>query len=285
VRRAAALVAAAGAVSAVIPAAASAEISCALQEVGAPGPPDNVLAIGAGTPELDVVAVARAGDEIAVSNDAMGVQVPCAGGTPTVNGIDTINFTGAQATSLVIDLRGGQFEPGATAAALGPEIEWNLDLTDGFLVVNSVTGPDAIGLGATDSGPRVNLNRAFEDPWDAEVALGGVQSVFLRGDGGAELLTASGSLAPFNEFSGPLEHTVGLDGGGGNDLLLGGAAADLLDGGPGGDTLDGGPGRDDLAAGGGGDKIRARDGARDRIACGSGKDKVKADAKDKLVGC
>ena len=284
-RRAAALVAAAGAVFAVIPAAASAEISCALQEAGAPGPADNVLAIGASTPELDVVAVARAGNEIAVSNDAMGVQVPCAGGTPTINSIDTIDFTGAQATSLVIDLRGGQFEPGATASALGPEIEWNLDWTDGFLLVNSVPGPDAIGLGATDSGQRANLNRAFEDPWDAEVALGGVQSVFLRGDGGDELLTASGSLAPFNEFSGPLERTVSLDGGGGNDLLLGGAAADLLDGGPGGDTLDGGAGRDDLTAGGGSDKVRARDGSRDRIACGGGKDKVKADAKDKLVGC
>jgi Ca2+-binding RTX toxin-like protein len=285
VRRATALVAAAGAVSAVIPAGASAEVSCALQEAGAPGPADNVLAISASTPELDVVAVARAGDEIAVSNDAMGVQVPCAAGTPTVNNVDTIKFSGAQATSLVIDLRGGQFEPGATVSALGPEIAWNLDWTDGFLVVNSVPGPDAIGLGVTDSGPGANLNRAFEDPWDADVALGGVQSAFVRGDGGDELLTASGSLAPFNEFSGPLERTVSLDGGGGRDLLLGGSAADLLDGGPGGDTLDGGPGRDDLAAGGGSDKIRARDGARDRIACGSGGDKVRADGKDKLVGC
>lgn len=284
-KRATAGLIAAGAVSLVAPAIASADISCGVQEAGAAGPAGNALAISATTAELDVVAVARAGDAIAVSNDAMGVQVPCAGGTPTVTNVDTINFSGAQATSLVIDLRGGRFEPGATASGLGLEIEWNLDWTDGFLVVNSVPGTDAIGLGATGSGPRANLNRAFEDPWDAEVALGGLQSAFLRGDGGDELLSASGSLAPFNEFSGPLERSVSLDAGGGSDVLLGGSAADLLDAGPGGDTLDGGDGRDDLAAGGGSDKIRARDGARDRIACGSGNDKVKADGKDKLVGC
>ena len=72
VRRAAAPAALALAACALAPATASAEISCAVQEAGAAGPPGNVLAISATTADFDVVAVTRNGDEIVVSNDAMG---------------------------------------------------------------------------------------------------------------------------------------------------------------------------------------------------------------------
>src|SRR5262249_26277647 len=69
-----------------------------------------------------------------------------------------------------------------------------------------------------------------------------------------------------------------LDGGPGNDRLLGGFQSDTLLGGPGNDTLsgggsadwlDGGPGRDHLNGEGGRDVIDARDGQRDVITCGS----------------
>lgn len=119
-RRAAGLIAAAAAVSLLAPAGAGADISCAYTEAGAAGPAGNVLAISATTAKLDVVAVQRSGEEIVVSNDAMGVQVPCAGGTPTVTNIDMIGFIGAAATSLVIDLRSGQFAPGATPPRSAP---------------------------------------------------------------------------------------------------------------------------------------------------------------------
>jgi Tol biopolymer transport system component len=86
-----------------------------------------------------------------------------------------------------------------------------------------------------------------------------------------------------------------LDGGGGNDRLVGGFARDTLEGGPGDDTLAGGgsadvlvggPGHDHIDGGGGGDAIYARDGQRDFIACGrngygkAGRDVVYADRID-----
>lgn len=284
-KQGAVLAGAAAALAAVLPASASADISCTYTEGGAAGPAGNGLAISATTPELDVVAVQRSGDEIVVSNDAMSLQVPCAGTTPTVTNIDTIDFTGAQATSFVIDLRGGQFAPGVTPSALGPEIEWNFDWQDGFLVINSAPGPDAIGLGTTDAGPRANLHRAFADPSSAEVALGGIQNTFLRGDGGDEFLSAAGNFAPFTEFSAPLDRGVSLDGGGGKDLLHGGAAPDLIDGGGGKDEIVGGLGRDDVIAGGGSDTIDVYDRERDHVNCGRGKDKVIFDGKDKLIRC
>lgn len=285
VRRAAAGALTALVVAALAPASASAEISCAVQEAGAPGPPGNVLAVNATTPDFDVVAVSRNGDEIVVSNDAMGQQVACAGGTPTVTNVDTISYSGAPATSLVIDMRNGRFEPGATPSPLGPEIEWAFDWTDGFLGINSSPGLDAIGLGLTPTGPAANLNRAHEDPWDAEASLGDIQNAFIRGDEGDEFLSAAGSFFPFTEFTGPLDRPVSLDGGGGGDMLHGGSDTDAIDGGGGADSILGGLGRDQITAGGGGDTIDVKDGERDSVNCGSGKDKVRKDRRDKLKKC
>jgi len=268
----------------VFPASAAAEISCAYTEGGAAGPVGNVLAISATTAEVDVVAVQRSAEEIVVSNDAMGIQVPCAGGTPTVTNIDTINFSGAEGTSVAIDLRGGQFAPGASPSALSPEIEWNFDWQNGFLLVNSAPGADSIGLGLTDSGPRANFNRA-EDPASAEIALGAAPTLYLRGDRGEEFFSAAGSVAPFDEFSGPLATTVNLEGGGGSDVLHGGSGRDLIDAGGGKDEVIGGLGRDDVIGGGGADTIDVRDGVRDHVNCGSGNDSVRKDRKDKLFSC
>ena len=74
-----------------------------------------------------------------------------------------------------------------------------------------------------------------------------------------------------------------LEGGPGNDLLVGSAASDTLEGGPGNDILRGGPGpdllvggpgRDDIAGQGGRDLIYARDGRRDVVSCGTNKGKT-----------
>lgn len=80
-----------------------------------------------------------------------------------------------------------------------------------------------------------------------------------------------------------------LDGGPGNDTLVGGFRQDTLYGGPGDDTLSGGasgdalfggPGHDRLNGQGGADAIYAVDGQRDVISCGSGRDVVSADKLD-----
>jgi Tol biopolymer transport system component len=80
-----------------------------------------------------------------------------------------------------------------------------------------------------------------------------------------------------------------LDGGPGNDVLVGDFQQDTLSGGPGGDnlaggasadTLVGGPGRDRIFGNGGRDTIYAVDGQRDAVSCGSGRDVVYADRID-----
>jgi Tol biopolymer transport system component len=86
-----------------------------------------------------------------------------------------------------------------------------------------------------------------------------------------------------------------LDGGPGNDVLVGAFRQDTLDGGPGDDTLDGGAsadtliggsGRDQLNGQGGRDTIYSRDGQRDVVTCGAnafgprGRDTVYADRFD-----
>jgi Ca2+-binding RTX toxin-like protein len=65
-----------------------------------------------------------------------------------------------------------------------------------------------------------------------------------------------------------------LDGGPGDDTLLGGAGPDRITGGPGADIIVGGAGND---------RILARDGTRDRITCGKGRDVVVADAADSVA--
>lgn len=93
-----------------------------------------------------------------------------------------------------------------------------------------------------------------------------------------------------------------VDGGAGNDSILGGSAADSLLGGAGDDTLFGGNGRDTLRGGdgndylnggrdadqvfgdGGNDQVFAADAARDTIDGGAGFDRAKGDADDLLTG-
>jgi Ca2+-binding RTX toxin-like protein len=85
-----------------------------------------------------------------------------------------------------------------------------------------------------------------------------------------------------------------LEGGAGNDVLIGGRPRYLLYGGRGNDRLDGGGGRDQLIGGRGRDllsgergrdHINARDSKRDRVKCGPGREFVRADPGDRLRGC
>jgi dipeptidyl aminopeptidase/acylaminoacyl peptidase len=90
----------------------------------------------------------------------------------------------------------------------------------------------------------------------------------LLGEGGNDTLVAVPSF-----FVGDT-----LEGGPGNDLLIGSSVTDTLEGGPGNDVLRGGPGADLLIGGpgrdviqgqGGRDLIYARDGRRDVVSCGT----------------
>jgi metallophosphoesterase (TIGR03767 family) len=76
-----------------------------------------------------------------------------------------------------------------------------------------------------------------------------------------------------------------LQGGPGHDRVKGGADGDRLSGGPGRDRLRGNAGADKMQTGGGRDRIDAADGERDTVNCGGGPDRAVADRKDRVRGC
>jgi Tol biopolymer transport system component len=101
----------------------------------------------------------------------------------------------------------------------------------------------------------------------------------LLGEGGNDTLVAVPSF-----FVGDT-----LEGGPGNDLLVGSVASDTLEGGPGNDILRGGsgadlliggPGRDVIQGQGGRDLIYARDGTRDVVSCGTNTGKTTGPEND-----
>ena len=82
-----------------------------------------------------------------------------------------------------------------------------------------------------------------------------------------------------------------LDGGDGDDDLIGAGGADVISGGPGNDTLaggagddriDGGTGGDSADGGDGADSIILRDSVTDTATCGAGRDTVRAEVLDQL---
>jgi hypothetical protein len=249
--------------SLLVPAGASAKVSCSYVDAGAPGPAGNVLSIAASTEEVDAAAITRSGDRIAVSDDRTITPVHCAGDTPTVTNVDTIAFDGETGTALAIDERQGPFAPGATdEVGGGPEIEFQIDWDDGFLAVNGAQQGNAFEFGAMPGQLGLDLNPGLGAP-DVDAALGSVAFVVARGGDGRDTLTAKGGAG----FAGPFASDVAFEGKGGRDSLIGG------------------PLEDDLNGGKGRDRIVARDGNRDTVHCGEGKDRVKADRHDKLAGC
>lgn len=110
--------------------------------------------------------------------------------------------------------------------------------------------------------------------------LVGVEAARLTGGSSANTIDAT-------RFSGQST----LDGGSGNDLLIGGRSADRLLGRDGNDTLQGGGGRDALLGGDGDDSLQGDNGhdilrggeGNDSLDGGAGKDTLKGDAGNDLL--
>ncbi len=234
------------------------------------------LAFGAG----NAFAFACAGGAtttITMANETVTVAVgpasviyvngaPCAGASTTAT--ETIVVTGGGAAdSLVIDLGGGQFEPGLTAEPFGGinEIEWALttveslsilgnnsnDLItfgDGLAYVAQATPPGNLqqGAGAGSGNPGitagwfgfVNLN----DDEDADIFVvnqaaitAGPMAISAYGRNGNDTLQGQGTKGTGGASAVPLY----LAGNAGNDHLIGGNADDWLVPGAGDDTVDG----------------------------------------------
>jgi Ca2+-binding RTX toxin-like protein len=119
-------------------------------------------------------------------------------------------------------------------------------VVDGVLRVTATNAPEVISV--VQGGTTLTVRRTGTP--DANFSAASVTAVWVDGLGGADTIRA-GNV----DGSGMPSVPVRLDGGGGDDLLVGGPVADTLGGGAGNDTLDGGAGGDRLVGGDGTDTV------------------------------
>jgi RHS repeat-associated protein len=144
------------------------------------------------------------------ATDAVVLSKPMADATPLV-----IGGQDGQDDTVLIDMLGGAFTPAGAVSFVGG------------------TGSDTFTL--TGNGTLTATDTQLSATGGGSFAFAGAEVVKLAGGTGNDTLTAAAA-------------TVGivLDGGAGNDSLVGGGGADTLTGGLGNDTLGGGAGTDSL---------------------------------------
>ena len=158
-------------------------------------------------------------------------------------------------------------------------------------------GPGCTALSPTKVECGVDYENDTVVPWDTfVVSLGDGDDTYWS----SHLVLSRTTLdaGPGNDRIESIDANSGgvVEGGPGNDLVIGSSGDDRLNGGDGDDTIegdrgndvvDGGPGRDILlgdssgdALAQGNDQLLARDGEQDSISCQFGSDRVTADAVD-----
>jgi hypothetical protein len=84
----------------------------------------------------EVVAIRRDGDQVEVTNDQMGAELSCSGGSPTITNTDFIALVEdptAVQPSVYFDLSKGYMAPGDEVESSGlSEIEIGVQWTNGF---------------------------------------------------------------------------------------------------------------------------------------------------------
>jgi len=219
----------------------------------------------------EVVALRRDGTDIEITNDSMGGELTCTGGTPTINNTDDIvldDLPGAVAPAVYFDLKKGYMTPGVTSESPQlSEIEIDVEWVDGFFGLGGGNNVDRFRFGQSILGAAVMMNNDS----DVDAFLGSTQTIILRGEGGKDKLSGKGGLG----FIGPIDVPMTIEGGSGADKITGGATRDILYGNGGKDTVKGGDGRD---------IIEVAKGRKDKVKCGAGNDKVFADRKDEIAG-
>ena len=186
-----------------------------------------------------------------------------------------------------------------TTASCGPVSEWALvevslgdleDIADVWanrrsgIIIDGGTGNDDLAGGDLE-GEAAIRGGAGDDV---------LRGTFLSGGAGDDVLSGCRVCENNRLFGGPGSDEVRagadvenvVDGGGGDDFLVGSENADRLLGAGGsdrifgrggGDVVTGGRGRDELRGGPGRDTLHARDGDRDRLDGGSGRDRARID--------
>jgi Ca2+-binding RTX toxin-like protein len=226
-----------------------------------------------------VTATISAGSQATLKITASGqllfgaVPVPCAGATAT--NTDSVSVAGAVGTTerLTLDQSESFFGPGASSESNIPEIELATNLGDAtdVLAIVGTPGNDVIAPGqngvAIDSDGDVDIT-VSPSIFPIEIStLGGDDFVNGRGQGGAGL-----------HFLGPLT----IDGGAGNDEIVGSTDPDKLYGRDGNDVINAQDGVDIVEGGAGDDSLTGSEG-NDTIVGGTGADSFSAGYGDDLL--
>lgn len=285
--------------------------ACRYVAAAPPGPAGNYLLIE----RNESVGLRRVGDQVGVFKlHGSGPQVECEGRVATVEDIDKVLFRPPSGGhQLTIEAGGGPLG-GIEIYARFPKLRPRQGIPTVDPAVRVVgtaaaegmrigrVGRDRTGIYLDGDGPRREAEVVANSPSPVRFTLDGLQ--------GDDRIDSSGAG---REFEGPLpEGRVTLDGGPGDDLILGGPRRDVVRAGPGEDRIYtrggddiidpgtgvdhayAGPGDDyissrgeyeaggfDLYSGGpGDDSIQAIDGERERILCGAGFDHIGVDEFD-----
>ena len=208
---------------------------------------------------IEPVTIIRSGDEILVyEGDTL---VPCGVPGPTTETAGRVAVEGG--TVLVLDLSGGPF------TGSGGDLDLDVDLGSGTidrLVVIGSAGAEHVVVGIRS----IDLNRGPASA-DDDVLLTAVERIQIETGDGDDEVDARGSTVPMI-----------IDGGAGNDDLVGAGRPDVLAGGPGDDTLDAAGGPDALSGGEGADVLTGGTGD-DYLVGGPGDDREEGGDGDDIL--
>lgn len=202
----------------------------------------------------------RSGGRLIV-RDQPSPPVKCQGGSPTVANTKRIVFLEGGLSFATVQLQGWLPAPQVEFRALPHALAYG--------IVSGTKGADDWAFGGSRS--RATLSVDPDRPSDHQFVYDGPGLAVGAADGhaGDDVFDAS-------QVADPRLLTL-LEGGEGNDTLLGSPFRDALVGGPGADTMEAGAGRDSIDS--------HDDEADDVVDCGEGRDEVRADKSDPVSGC
>src|SRR5436190_2523623 len=164
---------------------------------------------------------------------------------------------------LVAGLTAASFAATTQAHAAQPV---DVAVDNGTLSIDGHNGPDTITLRLAPGAPQTLLVDAGSAP--VAVARDSFTRIAISGGNGSDVVR-------FDETNGAITTPATIDGGNGDDTLLGGSGADTLNGGRGDDVVDGNGGADTGNLGSGNDEFIWDPGdASDVVEGGSGHDKL-----------
>lgn len=151
----------------------------------------------------------RSAAEIEVFYSAVNgtTEVPCAGGTPTVNNTDAIDVQAADLWTAGVDLTGGRLAPGFTDEGDGSsEVEIAVASSPGnvrrTVFITGSEARDVIRAGTSDGEALYNLN-AGERVGDADLTLGpAFDDHRIWGHDGNDVLDARGGAGTGGSLQG-----------------------------------------------------------------------------------